>query len=180
MNLAAVERARKRVRGPLVWTSAASLPFFNDFDVVALLDVIEHVDHDRALLMDAHRVLRTGGSIVVAVPAGPHLWTNYDELIGHKRRYDRASLTAALTASGFRVSHLQYFSILPALLQRVQRAFIRGSGSGADVVEIVRQSLRTPPEPINAGLRLIMEAEAPLGTLSIARGGSLLAVAQRA
>jgi 2-polyprenyl-3-methyl-5-hydroxy-6-metoxy-1,4-benzoquinol methylase len=180
MHLAAVEGARSRVRGPLVWTSAASLPFFDDFDVVALLDVIEHVEHDRALLTDARRLLRAGGTIVVAVPAGPHLWTRYDELIGHKRRYDRVSLAAALTASGFRVSHLQYFNIVPALLQRVQRVFISRRGSDAGVVEIVRQSLRIPPAPINAGLRLIMEAEAPLGTLSIARGGSLLAVAQRA
>ena len=81
MLKSALVRALARV-SPLFCSTATTLPFFPDFDVVTLLDVIEHVDDDVSVLDEARRVLAPGGHAIVTVP-GP---STYDEVIGHKRR----------------------------------------------------------------------------------------------
>lgn len=83
MHWSALARARARVHGPLFCSTATALPFLPDFDLVTLLDVIEHVDDDVGVLDEARRVLAPGGHAIVTVRAGPALWSTYDELIGH-------------------------------------------------------------------------------------------------
>ena len=179
MHRAALRRARARVRGPLFWSNATALPFFPDFDIVALFDVIEHVDDDVSVLRQARGVLTPTGFVVVTVPAGPTLWTAYDEVIGHKRRYERDGLADALRRSGFEVCAIEYFNCLPLLALTLQRRLTSTSPQAGDAVEVVRRALRVPPEPINALLRLLIRAEAPLRSLQWVRGGSLIAVARR-
>jgi SAM-dependent methyltransferase len=176
MHLAALERARARVRGPLVWSAAARLPFLEDFDVVSLFDVVEHAADDASVLAEARRVLRAGGAVVVTVPAGQHLWTRYDGVIGHKRRYTRESLAAAFTRAGLHVAAMQYFNCLPAVLQRLQRRVAGIDAETGDAVTIVRRALAPPPAAVNALLRHVLRLEAPLGRLPFVTGASLIAV----
>jgi SAM-dependent methyltransferase len=182
MHHAALARARTRVRGPLFRSNAAVLPFFPDFDIVTLFDVIEHVDDDVGVLRQAHGALAPGGHVVVTVPANPKLWTSYDEVIGHKRRYDRDALAQALVKSRFEVRYLAYFNCLPLLAQIAQRWMASAAGNGQKAagsrVEIVRRALKVPPEPLNTLFRLSVRAEAPLRRLPWMRGGSLIAVAR--
>lgn len=177
MHRASLELARPRVRGPLFCSSAAELPFDGDYDLVALCDVIEHVDDDVAVLREARRAAVPGGHVVVTVPAGPELWTDYDAVIGHKRRYERAGLTAACARAGLTIRHIGYFSVLPLLAQRLQRRMSRPAAGPRDPIEIVRRALEVPPAPVNALLRLSVAAEAPLRRLPGVRGGSLIAIA---
>lgn len=180
MHWSALVRARTRVRGPLFCSTATTLPFVPDFHLVTLFDVIEHVDDDVGMLEEARRVLAPGGHAIVTVPAGPGLWSAYDELIGHKRRYDRPALVAALRRANFDVRDVRYFNwplILAAAARRwTGRAQHARSANGADVV---RRALRVPPAPVNALMRWVIRAEAPLRRWSWIRGGSLIAVAQR-
>ena len=76
-----------------------------------MLDVLEHVD-DVLLLRDAHRALRPGGWVVATVPAMPWLWSYRDVGAGHKRRYTRATFSAAMLQAGFRVRSLTYYQCL--------------------------------------------------------------------
>jgi SAM-dependent methyltransferase len=178
MHQQALQRARSRVRGPLFRSGAASLPFMADFDIVSLFDVIEHVDDDAALLREASRVLAPGGCVAVTVPAGPHLWTRYDEVIGHKRRYDRASLTAAFAGADLRVREMSSFNCVPVLVQRLQRWSRRSQNRYQDPLEVVRQALRVPPAPVNALLGAALRCEAPFRRATWMRGGSLIAIGQ--
>lgn len=179
MHHVALARARTRIRGPLFRSNAAVLPFFPDFDIVTLFDVIEHVDDDVGVLRQARGALAPLGHVVVTVPANPKLWTSYDEVIGHKRRYDRDTLARALVESGFDVSYIAYFNCLPLLAQIAQRWMASArEGPSKARVEIVRRALKVPPEPLNALFRLSIRAEAPLRRLSWMRGGSLIAVAK--
>lgn len=73
-----------------------------DADLVLLLDVIEHVDDDVALLRDALDRLTPAGRLVVSVPAWPRLFSAHDVHLGHRRRYTPASLDAAVAAAGGR------------------------------------------------------------------------------
>ena len=57
-------------------------------------DMWEHIDEDDQVAAEAARVLRPGGRLLVAVPAGMDLWSGHDVALGHVRRYDRDGLVA--------------------------------------------------------------------------------------
>jgi SAM-dependent methyltransferase len=109
---AAVEFCRSR--GWSVGLSAGvGLPFDDgSFEVVTLLDVIEHVDEDRALLAEARRVLAPNGIVLITVPAYNWMWGRQDEIAHHKRRYTRGRLARALTGAGLEPLQLSYFNTL--------------------------------------------------------------------
>jgi SAM-dependent methyltransferase len=179
MHRAALAHARARVRGRLFSSSRTVLPFFRDFDIAALFDVIEHIDDDVGVLQQAGAVLRANGLVVITVPAGPELWTRYDEVIGHKRRYDRDTLADVLRKGGFEICYIGYFSCLPLLVQVAQRWLTPELRSASrDSTAIVRQALRLPPEPLNTLLRWSIHVETPLRSFRWVRGGSLLAIAR--
>lgn len=71
------------------------------FDLLMLLDVVEHVADDRdfvSRLVDSH--LRPGGRVLVSVPAWRALFTRHDVVLGHHRRYRPRELDGLLTAAG--------------------------------------------------------------------------------
>jgi 2-polyprenyl-3-methyl-5-hydroxy-6-metoxy-1,4-benzoquinol methylase len=73
------------------------------FDVILLLDVIEHVPDDRALLVESAQALADGGVLLVSVPAWLSLYTKHDLFLGHHRRYRPAQLRAVVAAAGLRI-----------------------------------------------------------------------------
>jgi SAM-dependent methyltransferase len=64
------------------------------FDAIVYIDVLEHVEDDRAELARAARHLRPGGHLIVLGPAHAWLYSPFDAAIGHFRRYARATLRA--------------------------------------------------------------------------------------
>jgi SAM-dependent methyltransferase len=72
----------------LVCADSQAMPFASEsFDVVTAFDLIEHVERDDLLIAEAHRVLRPGGVMLIAVPAHPFLLGEHDDALHHKRRY---------------------------------------------------------------------------------------------
>ena len=95
--------------------------------VVTMLDVLEHLDDDDLPISEIHRVLRPSGMFVLTVPAYPFLWTYWDEILGHKRRYRRSALVKKLERNGFSVLRHSYFYsyLLPvAILFRVTKSLL--------------------------------------------------------
>ncbi len=140
-------------------------------DLVTALDVLEHVD-DRAALGEFHRVLRLDGWAVVTVPAFPFLWSERDELAGHRRRYRRADLVALFEASGFAVGETAYyqFALFPLLVASRIAARRR---PGATTLE------ERPASSLNGALRRLNELEVRAGGRARWPWGSTLAVAAR-
>ena len=91
------------------------------YDLIALLDVLEHVDQDRASLAALGARLSGGGRMLVTVPAVPWLWSHHDVLHHHKRRYTQAGLVDVATAAGLRVDACGYFNSLLFPLAVAQR-----------------------------------------------------------
>ena len=73
------------------------------FDVILLLDVIEHVADDRGLLVQSVAALAEGGQLLVSVPAYLSLYTRHDLFLGHHRRYRPGQLRAVVAAAGLQV-----------------------------------------------------------------------------
>jgi 2-polyprenyl-3-methyl-5-hydroxy-6-metoxy-1,4-benzoquinol methylase len=80
------------------------------FDVVTVLDVIEHVEDHIALVAEVRRVTRPGGKVMVTVPAFRFLWGPQDEISHHHRRYVRPELRSVLERAGLEIERLSYFN----------------------------------------------------------------------
>lgn len=71
-----------------------------EFDVVLLLDVLEHIEDDRKALEAALQVLKPGGILFCTVPAYPGMWSTYDDFCHHFRRYEKKDLENLMRAEG--------------------------------------------------------------------------------
>ncbi len=80
-------------------------------DTVVCLNVLEHIEDDRASLRAMHDLLQPGGRLVLLVPSLRALYGTLDEALGHFRRYVPAELSEKLGAAGFRIRHLEYFNL---------------------------------------------------------------------
>lgn len=98
------------------------LPFRRQiFRLVALVDVLEHIEDDRSAVREAFTVLEDQGLLLVCVPAYQWLYGDHDKLFGHLRRYSRKQISRLVTAEGFeilRLSHIQPLFLLPLWLKR--------------------------------------------------------------
>ncbi len=139
----ASERGLAVVRG-----DATCLPIDDGaLDLVVAFDELEHIlDHDAAV-GEVHRVLRPGGTFLVAVPADPRLWSDHDVAVDHVRRYTRATLSGVLERGGFVVESMDSWNVLLRPVVALRRR--SSSGSDLDVLHPI----------VNAGLRAIITAE---------------------
>ena len=80
------------------------------FDTVVCLNVIQHVDDDRAALENIRRVLARDGRAIVLVAHGPHIQGTLDEVLGHRRRYTLESLRQVAEQAGFTVRQTILFN----------------------------------------------------------------------
>ena len=140
------------------------------YDLVALLDVLEHVDEDAASLRSMARRLKPGGRILVTVPAFPWMWSAHDEINHHKRRYTRASLRKAAAEAGLKVEMMSWFNSL--LFPLAAAARLAGRLTGRNDSDD-----RLPPKPVNALFEAIFGLERyAVGRLPLPPGVSLVAV----
>jgi SAM-dependent methyltransferase len=82
------------------------------FDLIALLDVLEHVEDDRNTLRCLGSLLKPGGYLLISVPAFPFLWSAHDDVHYHKRRYFLDALKAKLENTGLEITYASYFNTL--------------------------------------------------------------------
>jgi SAM-dependent methyltransferase len=83
------------------------------FDLVCALDIIEHVADDQRALAELVRVTAPNGIVVLSLPLHPARWTRFDAYVGHHRRYEPATLPAALARHGLRVERSAGFGMQP-------------------------------------------------------------------
>lgn len=83
------------------------------FDLVAALDVLEHVSDDRSSLRALVRQARPGGYIIVSVPTHPILFGSHDRRLHHVRRYGLTELRTLLDVPG---CTLEYFGAYNTIL----------------------------------------------------------------
>jgi len=96
------------------------------YDTILYIDVLEHIEDDRAELARAAARLKPSGALIVLSPAHPFLFTPFDRAIGHFRRYTRASLDA-IAPEALRVEKLAYLDAAGMLVSAANRLLLRRS-----------------------------------------------------
>ena len=169
---------KRRGLGGRVLRCEFTAPPFRDgtFDVVLLLDVLEHLDDDKEALQTAFRLLQTGGLVVVTVPAYPMLWSGEDYVSEHRRRYVRRDVQEMVVAAGFTVRQSSYFNaiLFPVMAATIlwRRFFVPG--------DRVRSNVRPLPVAVNLILTAVFTLERSLlRWMSFPCGGSILCVAEK-
>jgi SAM-dependent methyltransferase len=90
------------------------------YDLLLLLDVLEHIDEEKPFLDAISWHLKPGGTVLINVPCNSRLFSRYDEAAGHFRRYDIHALYKVLESAGFSVlRHINWgYCYLPIILLR--------------------------------------------------------------
>ncbi|GMV40132.1 MAG: hypothetical protein AMXMBFR64_18480 [Myxococcales bacterium] len=79
-------------------------------DAVVLVNLLEHVEDDAALLRHCREAVRPGGRVILFVPAFEVLFSRMDADAGHFRRYRRGTLLPLVRGAGLRVIESRYFN----------------------------------------------------------------------
>jgi SAM-dependent methyltransferase len=141
--------ATMRADARLLPVRAASL------DLVVAFDVLEHIEEDQLAAAEIRRVLRPGGTALIAVPCDMKLWSAHDVAVGHVRRYDRTGLRVVVEKAGLVVDELWSWNVL----LRPVAAWRRRKSTGSDLDEL--------SQVVNLGLTAVIAAERylPVGSL---------------
>lgn len=140
------------------------------YDLIFLLDVLEHIDDDTQFLRSLAKHVRPGGNIVISVPAMSWLFGPYDAASGHFRRYDRSGLVNVAERSGLTLLSTFFWGGCLVPIAAMRNLFMTSGDSQENYIRGFRQ----PSSIVNNMLAGIgrMEGHAypylPFGTSLIA------------
>ncbi|MCC2976118.1 class I SAM-dependent methyltransferase [Sphingomonas sp. PL-96] len=175
IDAAAREIASSRLGKPVGEAPLPDLPGVPEasYDMIAVLDVVEHIEDDVAALAGMARRLKPGGKILVTVPAHPWMWSAHDVVNHHHRRYSKASLAEAIAEAGLTHNGLRYFNSLlfPAALAARAAGKLTGKDDSDD---------SPPAKPLNLAFEKIFALERHLvGRLPLPPGLSIITLLSR-
>jgi SAM-dependent methyltransferase len=167
--------------------SAQHLPFDDEsFELITLLDTVEHCEEDMAVFRECHRVCAPGGHLAITVPAFMWLWSHNDELNAHQRRYTARELRDKLNRIGFRIRRMTYnnFLLFPmaAGLILLRRKAEQEPELGSPHFDDDSYQVEMEPAPplMNLALKSITWAESQLlRWLSLPAGTSIICIAKK-
>jgi SAM-dependent methyltransferase len=114
---------------------AADLRRFR-LDSCVCLNVLEHIEDDRAALTAMAAALEPGGAIVLIVPAFQALYGPIDHNLGHYRRYDRSSVKRLAKEVGLRVRTLHYMNLIGCIGWWVNAHILKREAQSDSQVEV--------------------------------------------
>ncbi|MES2696123.1 MAG: class I SAM-dependent methyltransferase [Verrucomicrobiota bacterium] len=122
------------------------------YDAITAMDVVEHVEHDAEMVRAIHTLLKPGGVAVVTAPASMALWSDWDVVLHHYRRYSLESFKKLFADAGWEVLDARYTNgvVYPAVwLVRKWRTLRQKMGAPTDA----RTEDRLPPAWMNQLLK---------------------------
>jgi SAM-dependent methyltransferase len=141
-------------------------------NLVLMMDVIEHVADDHALIAEYVSKVAVGTRFVISVPAFQWLWSGHDVFLEHYRRYTLPQLERVMAAAGLEVERGHYFygAVLPlvAAVRFAKRLLRSEAPPGSDMQRHGRLS--------NAILYAASRAEVRLMSLNRLGGTTVFAM----
>ncbi len=128
------------------------------YDAAVLFDVLEHIDDDRAFLGASLDHLRPGGLVLVNVPALQAVYSRYDEVAGHVRRYGRAEVERLLAGAGLQLIDCRFWGMSMVPIAFIRKAMLRN----VPVAEVIRRGFHPPSRLADMVLSAAMRVETAL------------------
>ena len=167
--------AGERLGRPVIEAALPDLSMFpaGAYDLVALLDVLEHVTDDKGSLTAILERLKPGGALLLTVPINPWMWSAHDVAHHHHRRYRKHEIRKLAIDAGYEIDMLSPFNSL--LFPPIAAVRLVGKLTGKDDSDDA-----LPSAPINKALDTIFGLEKGLiGRVPLPFGVSLIAVLRR-
>lgn len=105
-------------------------------DTLFYVNVLEHIEDDRAELTTANRVLANGGHICIFVPAMNFLYSDFDKRLGHYCRYKKSDLLRKCEDVGFNIRIARYFDFPGMLPWFIKYRLLRSLTMESNLVRI--------------------------------------------
>ena len=123
--------------------------------VIIMMDVLEHIENDLAILKDIQSKCQGKNYFFITVPAFEFLWSPHDEYLGHYRRYTLNSLEDLLKKAGYTINRTYYYygMLFPVVV--AARKFFRLNKSKD------HSDMKPVPGVINAALKFYNKMELP-------------------
>ena len=137
----------------------------NRWDVIFLLDVLEHLADDARVLQQVHDALRPGGVLIVTTPALPRFRSYNDDLVHHLRRYTRSDFAQLARESSLRLLRSRYFMFFlsPLVLASRWRSPDIAKMTHDEIRVLLQRTHVVPSALPNQILTAIFSLETPLG-----------------
>ena len=137
-------------------------------------------DDDRDAVQKLACLTKPGGAVIVSVPALPDLYSEFDEVQGHRRRYMPDTLRAVFAGSGLVVERDLWWGawMVPVVRHQRRRPSRRDPEVSADAAYL--SYLRLPPWPFPSLMMAAYRLERRKALRGRLRTGtSLFAIARR-
>lgn len=96
----------------------------NKYDVLILGDVLEHLNNPNIILEKIKGFIKQHGFIIVTVPALMKLWSAYDILSHHKKRYSIDTMKKEIINANYKILDIKYIFFIPAIILYIRRKCI--------------------------------------------------------
>ena len=169
------ELASERLGRPVVEAALPDLSMFpaDSYDLIALLDVLEHVPDDKGSLSAIYQLLKPGAALLLTVPINPWMWSAHDVAHHHHRRYRKEEIRQVAQQAGYHIDLISPFNSL--LFPPIAAVRLAGKLTGKDDSDDAM-----PSAPVNKILDTVFGLERSLiGRLPMPFGVSLVAVLRR-
>lgn len=127
-------------------------------DCAILMDVLEHVEDDVALLHEVAGILSPAGQLLITVPAHSFLWSEHDVFLRHFRRYNRAQLLGVVRRAGFHPVETFHFFAIPFLARALTVGLSKVRFQRSDAGAVARWKF-PPQHPITAAIRMLLNSD---------------------
>lgn len=151
-------------------------PFRKPFQIITMLDMLEHIRADQEFVIKVARWLDKDGYLVITVPAYQWLWGGEDVVSYHVRRYSIPQIRGIIENAGLTVEKISYFNTLlfpfQVLVILLKKVFIPSSRDETNVEQI--------PDWLNSTLAGIFSLESGiLKHVNLPYGGSILCICRK-
>ncbi len=122
--------------------------------VVIMMDVLEHIEDDYAILEDIKKRVGLNAHFFITVPAFMSIWSSHDVYLGHYRRYTISMVTKLLAGTKCKINSQYYIfgMVFPLvwILRRLRKKNMTNPSSS---------DMKPVPGPVNFILKTFLSFE---------------------